>query len=114
MVMGQGSLGRAQILATALDARGLSAAWMDAPKCGDRAGRLRAPDVDWDVSRARLAAWREQRHGNPKCWCDQRVVASARRWCARDPRPNGSDYSASIFAALSTRPKSIYGATAMA
>lgn len=100
MVMGQGELWAAQILASALQTRGVSSQWMDARDVlvvlPDHA---RAPEVDWKLSGSRLAEWQGTHPGGDVVVISGFVAATADGVPATLGR-NGSDYSASIFAAL--------------
>lgn len=102
MVMGQGEIWAAQILSAALAARGLVSEWMDAREVlVIESGRWRAaPGIAWGATRERLDAW-QAAHGGPR---DVLVIAGFVA-ATTDGVPatlgrHGSDYSASIFAAL--------------
>ncbi|MDB5699243.1 MAG: bifunctional aspartate kinase/homoserine dehydrogenase [Alphaproteobacteria bacterium] len=106
MVMGQGEVWAAEILAATLAGRGLAATAMDAREVlVVEPGRSRAsPSIDWKRSRERLAAWNAAHAAQGPAQGDVLVVTGFVAATA-DGVPatlgrNGSDYSASIFAAL--------------
>ena len=101
MVMGQGEIWAAEILAATLTARGLAASAMDAREVlvVEPSRARAAPTVDWKRSRERLAAWSAAHPASDVLVVTGFVAATADGVPATLGR-NGSDYSASIFAAL--------------
>lgn len=101
MVMGQGEIWAAEILAAILTARGLAASAMDAREVlvVEPSRARAAPTVDWKRSRERLAAWSAAHPTSDVLVVTGFVAATADGVPATLGR-NGSDYSASIFAAL--------------
>ena len=101
MVMGQGEIWAARLLSATLTERGLASAWMDAREVlAVEAGRSRrAPDVLWDLSRQRLAAW-QTAHPASDALVIAGFVASTAEGVPTTLGRDGSDYSASIFGAL--------------
>ncbi|HKT14077.1 MAG TPA: bifunctional aspartate kinase/homoserine dehydrogenase I [Allosphingosinicella sp.] len=102
MVMGQGEIWAAQILAAALNERGLASAWMDARDVlVIEPGRSRtAPDVLWSSTRERLAAWQTANPLDADVLVVSGFVASTADGVPSTLGRDGSDYSASIFAVL--------------
>ena len=102
MVMGQGEIWAAQILAAALNERGLASAWMDARDVlVIEPGRSRAaPDVLWNATRERLGAWQTANPLDADVLVISGFVASTAEGVPSTLGRNGSDYSASIFAVL--------------
>jgi aspartokinase/homoserine dehydrogenase 1 len=102
MVMGQGEIWAAQMLAAALGERGLSSTWMDGREIlvvapgGSRA----TPQVYWDQTRERLAAWQDANPIDVDVLVIAGFVASTPDGVPSTLGRDGSDYSASIFATL--------------
>jgi aspartokinase/homoserine dehydrogenase 1 len=98
-ISGYGELWSAQLLDARLERAGHSSAWLDAREVLVVEPAGRAVSVAWEASRERLTRWLE---GVPHA--DAVVVtgfiASTRDGVATTLKRNGSDYSASIFAAL--------------
>ena len=105
MVSGLGEVWSARLLSACLGAAGQEAEWLDARKLlvAERLdGKVR---LDWDASRRKVAEWRSERATLPHV-----VVATGFVAATHDGAPitlgrNGSDYSASIFAALFGAPE---------
>ncbi|HEX8691056.1 MAG TPA: bifunctional aspartate kinase/homoserine dehydrogenase I [Longimicrobium sp.] len=100
MVAGLGEVWSARLLAAHLAARGARAGWLDAREVlvaepGEGTAR-----VEWETTRARLAAWRDARGGLPETLVVTGFVASTPAGAPTTLGRNGSDYSASIFGAL--------------
>jgi aspartokinase/homoserine dehydrogenase 1 len=101
MVMGQGELWSAQILGAALTAKGISASWLDAREVlVIETGVSRAPEVDWKAAEKRLSAWQAKDANRGDVVVISGFVASTADGVPATLGRNGSDYSASIFAAL--------------
>jgi aspartokinase/homoserine dehydrogenase 1 len=102
MVMGQGEIWAAQILAAALAARGLAATWLDAREVlAVDPGRSRsAPEILWELTRERLLAWQNANQARTDALVVTGFVASTADGVPATLGRNGSDYTASIFGAL--------------
>lgn len=102
MVMGQGEIWSAQILAAALREHGVAATWMDAREVlVVEPGRPRAaPEVDWNLSRERLAGWQSANPANGAIPVITGFIAATAEGVPATLGRNGSDYSASLFAVL--------------
>lgn len=98
VVSGYGELWSARMLAAHLAAEGRRATWLDARQVLVVVPDELGPAIDWDGSRRRLTEWRER--------LDDEIViitgyiASNSSGAPTTLGRNGSDYSASIFAAL--------------
>ncbi|MDT5272917.1 MAG: bifunctional aspartokinase / homoserine dehydrogenase 1, partial [Acidobacteriota bacterium] len=97
-VSGHGELWSARFLNALLEQRGCSSDWLDAREVLVVESDARSVAVDWDVSRTKLDNWLEGREPDPLVITG--YVASTREGVATTLKRNGSDYSASIFAAL--------------
>jgi bifunctional aspartokinase / homoserine dehydrogenase 1 len=97
-VSGHGELWSAQFLSALLEQKGCPSDWLDARKVLVVESDARGVAVDWEVSRERLSKWLEGREPDPLVVTG--YVASTREGVATTLKRNGSDYSASIFAAL--------------
>ena len=100
MVMGYGEIWSAQLLARTLGANGMAADWLDAREVLVVAGGQAVPEIDWERSRERLAAWRSSNAADPDILVITGYVAATADGVPATLGRNGSDYSASIFAAL--------------
>jgi len=102
LVMGQGEIWAAQMLAGALSERGLASAWLDSRDIlVVEPGRARAtPEVYWDRTRERLAEWQDANPLEADALVITGFVATTPNGVPSTLGRNGSDYSASIFAAL--------------
>jgi aspartokinase/homoserine dehydrogenase 1 len=97
LVAGHGELWSARLLAATLAARGVDADWFDARDALTVVDSELGPTVDWESTRERFAA----------SWSAAPAVRVVTGYIARDPHGgpttlgrNGSDFTASIFAAL--------------
>lgn len=97
-VSGHGELWSARFLDALLEERGCPSRWLDARDVLVVESDARGVAVDWKVSRGRLSRWLEGREPDPLVVTG--YVASTREGVATTLKRNGSDYSASIFAAL--------------
>jgi aspartokinase/homoserine dehydrogenase 1 len=99
-VSGYGELWSAQILDAHLASVGAASDWLDARRVlvVEPAGAAGVA-VDWELSRERLDAWRREEAGASVVVVTG-YVASTRDGVATTLKRNGSDFSASIFAAL--------------
>lgn len=97
-VSGHGELWSARFLNALLEERGCPSQWLDAREVLVVEADARGVAVDWEVSRGRLDKWLEGREPDPLVVTG--YVASTREGVATTLKRNGSDYSASIFAAL--------------
>jgi bifunctional aspartokinase / homoserine dehydrogenase 1 len=100
LVSGYGEVWSAQILALAIRASGGQAGWLDARDVLTVERRGALPDVDWDASRAQLDAWLGEHSDVPPLLVVTGFVARTPAGVATILGRNGSDFSASIFAAL--------------
>lgn len=101
-VSGYGELWSAQILHAHLAASGADCDWLDARRVlavEPAAGNSNAVAVEWELSRERLEDWRRTETGADFVVVTG-YVASTREGVATTLKRNGSDFSASIFAAL--------------
>jgi aspartokinase/homoserine dehydrogenase 1 len=100
LAAGYGEVWSARTLAAVLARAGTPAAWLDARDVvvaqPDGAGAV----VDWQASRERMRAWLAARPDTPETLVVTGFVASTREGVATTLGRNGSDFSASIFAAL--------------
>lgn len=97
-VSGHGELWSARFLNALLEERGCPSDWLDAREVLVVESDARGVAVDWEVSRARLSERLGGREPDPLVVTG--YVASTRDGVATTLKRNGSDYSASIFAAL--------------
>ena len=97
-VSGHGELWSARFLNALLEQKGCPSDWLDAREVLVVESDARGVAVDWEVSRGRLDQWLEGRAPDPLVVTG--YVASTREGVATTLKRNGSDYSASIFAAL--------------
>ncbi|MBV9924783.1 MAG: bifunctional aspartate kinase/homoserine dehydrogenase I [Acidobacteria bacterium] len=97
-VSGHGELWSARFLSALLEQRGCNSDWLDAREVLFVEADARGVAVDWEVSRAKLGGWLGGREPDPLVVTG--YVASTREGVATTLKRNGSDYSASIFAAL--------------
>lgn len=97
-VSGHGELWSARFLNALLAQKGCPSDWLDAREVLVVESDARGVVVDWEVSRAKLGRWLEGRAPDPLVITG--YVASTREGVATTLKRNGSDYSASIFAAL--------------
>jgi bifunctional aspartokinase / homoserine dehydrogenase 1 len=100
LVSGYGEIWSAQILAEHLLARGLPARWLNARDVLVVTWDGAIPHVDWRASRERLDAWLAAHDDAAATLVVTGFVASTPDGVATTLGRNGSDFSASIFAAL--------------
>ena len=101
-VSGYGELWSAQILHAHLASADANSDWLDARRVltvEPAAGNSLAVAVDWELSRERLTEWGSEEPGADFVIVTG-YVASTRDGVATTLKRNGSDFSASIFAAL--------------
>ena len=99
LVSGYGEVWSAQILSALMRANGADAEWMDARDVLVVTRNESGADVDWAASRERIAAWVDS-HRAASTLVITGFVASTAEGVAATLGRNGSDFSASIFAAL--------------
>lgn len=99
LVVGYGEVWSARILHGVLERRGVRARWLDARQVLTVERDPLAPGVDWGESRRRLAAFLAEDEP-PEVLVITGFVARLPDGTATTLGRNGSDYSASIFAAL--------------
>jgi aspartokinase/homoserine dehydrogenase 1 len=100
MVMGYGEMWSAQLLAALLAAKGYSADWMNARDVLVVRNGKAVPEVAWQESRERLAAWQASHPARPDLLVITGYVAATSEGVPATLGRNGSDYSAAIFSAL--------------
>jgi aspartokinase/homoserine dehydrogenase 1 len=100
LVSGYGEVWSAQILAALIRANGGDVAWLDARDVLVVERTDAGADVDWVASRERIAGWIARAGGPPQTLVVTGFVASTAAGVAATLGRNGSDFSASIFAAL--------------
>jgi aspartokinase/homoserine dehydrogenase 1 len=98
-VSGYGELWSAQILHAHLASARAVCDWLDARRVLAVEPSAQAVAVDWELSRERLEDWRRTEAG-AEFVVVTGYVASTREGVATTLKRNGSDFSASIFAAL--------------
>ncbi len=99
LVSGYGEIWSARMLAAHLVSRGSAAEWLDARDVLVAEWRGAAPEIDWPASRAKLGHWRDG-HDAAATLVVTGFIASTSDGVATTLGRNGSDFSASIFAAL--------------
>ncbi len=100
LVSGYGEVWSAQIFAAHLDERIGGAAWLNARDVLIVSTEAPVPVVEWEQSRGRVDAWMRERGAVPSPLVVTGFVASTADGVATTLGRNGSDFSASIFAAL--------------
>jgi aspartokinase/homoserine dehydrogenase 1 len=100
LVSGYGEVWSAQMLTGHFTARGDAAAWMDAREVLVSTWGQTGPEVSWEVSRARLNAWLDERGKLPPTLVVTGYIASSPDGVPTTLGRNGSDFSASIFGSL--------------
>ncbi|MDP9413263.1 MAG: bifunctional aspartate kinase/homoserine dehydrogenase I, partial [Pseudomonadota bacterium] len=100
MVMGYGEIWSAQLLAALLSARGARSDWVNARDILVVQPGRAVPEVDWQACRERLAGWEASHPSRPDVLVITGYVAATSEGVPATLGRNGSDYSASIFAAL--------------
>ncbi len=98
LVAGFGELWSAQILAGSLASKGLSVDWLDARQVLVADSGQLGPVIDWEASQQKLDDWMRSR--DPEYLIITGFIASTSEGIPTTLGRNGSDYSASIFAAL--------------
>jgi bifunctional aspartokinase / homoserine dehydrogenase 1 len=98
LISGYGELLSAQLLTCYLKNSGQSTAFCDAREVLCITHQEVGPVPLWEQSQARLKQWREERHED--IWVVTGYIASDKKGAPTTLKRNGSDYSASIFAAL--------------
>ena len=102
LVSGYGEVWSAQILAALLNARGTQAGWLDARDVLTVSRTETGAEVEWSASRERIAEWLDRHPPSPTLVITGFVASTADGVAATLGR-NGSDFSASIFAATFSR-----------
>jgi aspartokinase/homoserine dehydrogenase 1 len=100
LVTGYGEIWSARMLAAYLASRGSPAVWIDAREILIAAWKDATPEIDWMSSRARLERWTAAHADAPATLVVTGFIASTEDGVATTLGRNGSDFSASIFAAL--------------
>ncbi|HEX8941943.1 MAG TPA: bifunctional aspartate kinase/homoserine dehydrogenase I [Gemmatimonadaceae bacterium] len=100
LVTGYGELWSARMLAAHLVARGTPATWIDARDILTAEWRDASPAIDWCLSRERLERWSAAHADASATLVVTGFIASTSDGVATTLGRNGSDFSASIFAAL--------------
>jgi bifunctional aspartokinase / homoserine dehydrogenase 1 len=100
LVTGYGEIWSARMLSAYLASRGCAAVWIDAREILTASWKDATPEIDWASSRARLERWRAARANAPATFVVTGFIASTEDGVATTLGRNGSDFSASIFAAL--------------
>jgi bifunctional aspartokinase / homoserine dehydrogenase 1 len=98
-VAGHGELWSAQLLHGYFEAAGYSSAWLDAREVLVVAPNNNRVVIDWQLSQEKLKAWQLQ-HGGTRFVVITGYIASTHDGVTTTLKRNGSDFSASIFAAL--------------
>jgi len=98
-VSGHGELWSAQLLHSYLESCNLRSAWLDARKVLIIEPNTNNIAVDWEISKQKLHAWQSQ-HPQTDFLIITGYIASTQDGVATTLKRNGSDLSASIFAAL--------------
>ncbi|HEX6730729.1 MAG TPA: bifunctional aspartate kinase/homoserine dehydrogenase I, partial [Pyrinomonadaceae bacterium] len=98
-VSGHGELWSAQLMHAYLDCRGHSSTWLDARKVLVIESNTNTIAVDWPTSKEKLQAW-QAHHADAGMLVITGYIASTNDGVATTLKRNGSDLSASIFAAL--------------
>jgi aspartokinase/homoserine dehydrogenase 1 len=88
------------MLSAHLNGRGSPAVCLDAREVLVAEWRGSAPEIDWQASRARLQKWRARHEHGVATLVVTGFIASTADGVATTLGRNGSDFSASIFAAL--------------
>ena len=98
-VAGDGELWSAQLLLAYLKSQGHRSAWLDARKVLVVEPNTNSVTIYWSFSKQKLQAWRAN-HPDTNLLVITGYIASTRDGVATTLKRNGSDLSASIFAAL--------------
>jgi aspartokinase/homoserine dehydrogenase 1 len=100
LVSGYGEIWSARMLAAHLVARGHPTVWIDAREILTAFWQDATPEIDWPSSRQRLERWSAMHPDAPPTLVVTGFIASTADGVATTLGRNGSDFSASIFAAL--------------
>jgi aspartokinase/homoserine dehydrogenase 1 len=100
LVSGYGEVWSAQLLSTVIASAGREVGWLDARDVLTVTRNETGADVTWSESRKRTDAWIAHRGSLPETLVITGFVASTPEGVAATLGRNGSDFSASIFAAL--------------
>jgi aspartokinase/homoserine dehydrogenase 1 len=100
LLTGLGEVWSAQMLAAHLEELGESVAWLDARSVLVVAKGLSGMEVDWEASAERLRSWFASLPATPATIVATGYIASTPDGLVTTLGRNGSDFSASIFAAL--------------
>ena len=100
LVSGYGELWSAQMLAAHMESRNETAQWLNAREVLVASWENGAPVIDWEASRERVLTWLMQHEPQPATIVVTGFVAVTPKGVATTLGRNGSDFSASIFAAL--------------
>jgi aspartokinase/homoserine dehydrogenase 1 len=100
LVSGYGEIWSARLLAAHLATRGHPAVWVDAREILTASWQDATPEIDWTSSRQRLERWSAMHPNGPATLVVTGFIASTTDGVATTLGRNGSDFSASIFAAL--------------
>ncbi len=98
-VSGHGELWSAQLLHAYLESRGHSSTWLDARKVLVVEPNSNTVAIDWQLSQEKLKAWQAD-HADTDFLVITGYIAATHDGVATTLKRNGSDLSASIFAAL--------------
>ena len=99
LVTGYGEVWSAQILNALLQTLGVDTEWLDAREVLTVTRNETGADVDWAASRERVAEWANRHRMSPTLVITG-YIASTEDGIAATLGRNGSDFTASIFAAL--------------
>jgi aspartokinase/homoserine dehydrogenase 1 len=100
LVSGYGEVWSAQMLAALIRSNGGDVGWLDAREVLVVERTDAGADVDWTASREHMASWITRTGALPETLIVTGYVASTAAGVAATLGRNGSDFSASIFAAL--------------
>jgi aspartokinase/homoserine dehydrogenase 1 len=100
LVTGYGELWSARMVAAHLVTHGHPACWIDARDVLTAVWNDATPEIDWSSSRQRLERWSAANPDAPATLVVAGFIASTADGVATTLGRNGSDFSASIFAAL--------------
>lgn len=100
MAMGYGEIWSAQLLDSLLRQIGLASVWLNARDVLVVQNTRDTPEIRWEESRERLSQWKLRRPSDHNVVVITGYVAATSEGVPATLGRNGSDYSASIFAAL--------------
>jgi bifunctional aspartokinase / homoserine dehydrogenase 1 len=100
LVSGYGEVWSARMLAAHLASLSSAAIWIDARGVLTASWKDETPEIDWPSSRQRLERWSAAHPDAPATLIVTGFIATAQDGVATTLGRNGSDFSASIFAAL--------------